>query len=337
MVVTTSGMIELLQRARRVLVTTHVRPDGDALGSTAAMCLGLAHKGITAEALLLSKLPSKYSFVYNDAGIAYRDVDQGFPADFSLDAYDTLLVIDTGTWSQLPGLRGYVDAFKGTKLVIDHHVTQEDWADAKLVITHAGAAAEIVGELLDTWGVPLDARIGQPLYVGMVSDTGWFQYSSTRPYTLRLAARLLEAGVDADRLYQLLYQNERPQRLAMQARAMQSLELLQDERLAVMSVSQKDFADTGAGVNDSEGLINIPLQVSRVQVSVLLSHPPEGGAIRISFRSKGSVDVAAFAQQFGGGGHVRAAGAKIEGELLSVRTRVVNALSEVLARAAHAE
>ncbi|MDB5325102.1 MAG: exopolyphosphatase-like enzyme [Phycisphaerales bacterium] len=320
-------MIAELSATKKVLVTTHVRPDGDALGSTAAMVLGLKHKGIAADVLLLSHLPTKYAFVYREADIAWMDAEAGFPADFSLAGYDALLVIDTGTWSQLPGLKPYVEAFTGRKLVIDHHLTQEDWADRKLVVTAAGAAGEIIGELLEQWQVPMSRAIAESLYTALVSDTGWFQYSNTRPFTLRLAAQLLEAGVDADRLYQRLYQNERPERVLLQARAMQSLELLENSRVSLILISRDDLAATNATTNDTEGLINLPLQVKSVAVSVLLSDPPEGGAIRCSFRSKGQMDCSAFAQQFGGGGHARAAGAKIPGTLAEVRERIVAALA----------
>src|SRR5688500_5200965 len=157
-----------LGAAKRVLITTHVRPDGDALGSTAAMALAIKHKGIDAEVLLLSHLPTKYAFVYHDAQIKFFDVEKGFPTDFSLDKYDTLLVIDTGTWSQLPGLQPFVEKFRGKKLVVDHHLTQENWADHKLVITEAAAAGEIVAELIEAWNVPLDKDMATALYVALV-------------------------------------------------------------------------------------------------------------------------------------------------------------------------
>jgi len=321
---------ELLLYAKRVLITTHVRPDGDALGSTAAMALALKAKGIEAKVLLLSHLPSKYAFVYTEAGIDFVDVENGFPADFSLAGYDTLLVIDTGTWNQLPGLQPYVEKFTGQTLVIDHHLTQEPWGNARLVETAAGAAAEIVASVIEGWGLSFDPLMGQALYVGIVSDTGWFQFSNTRPVTLQLAAKLLAAGVNADRVYQLLYQSERPQRLAVQAKAMQTLEMLAGNRVAMMKLRRGDLESADARTGDSEGLINIPLQVGSVEVSVLLSEPtpptPLDGAVRCSFRSKGQLDCSKFASQFGGGGHARAAGAKIAGTLDEVYAKVKAAL-----------
>jgi phosphoesterase RecJ-like protein len=324
-----ASIVRTLSTARNVLITTHVRPDGDALGSSAALWLALRAKGIAAKVLLLSHLPTKYAFAFKETGVDYFDVERGFPADFSLAGFDVFCVVDTGTWSQLPGLKEHVLAFKGPKVVIDHHLTQEEWADAKWVDTQAAAAGEIIEELVQKLGVPLDHAIANALFLAIVSDTGWFQFNNTSPDTLRRAARLIEVGVDTDRLYQLLYQNERAERIALQTRAMASLELLADGKVAVMRIEKKDFAETRAGVPDTENVINGPLQIRSVAMSILLVEPPEGGPIRVSFRSKGQIDVAAFAQQFGGGGHARASGAKLEGPLQTAHHRVV---SEALRR-----
>jgi phosphoesterase RecJ-like protein len=327
---TNDSVDKILLGAKRVLITTHVRPDGDALGSTAALSLGLKQKGVESEVLLLSRLPSKYAFVYTDAGIISYDVENGWPNAFDLNRFDAVAVVDTGTWSQLPGLKDRLLAYTGSKVVIDHHLTQEDWATAKLVDTTAAAAGEIVATLLKRWGVTFEAPIASALYVALVSDTGWFQFSNTHPGTLRLAADLLEAHVDADRIYKLLYLNERKERLAIQSRALQSLQLLADGKLAVMSLTKDDFFQTGAGVNDTEGLINIPLQVKTVEVSILFNEPLTPGPVRVSLRSKGATDVSKFAEQFAGGGHARAAGLKMEGNLSTAIDRVTLAMQAAL-------
>jgi phosphoesterase RecJ-like protein len=323
-------IIDSLSRAKRVLVTTHVRPDGDALGTSAAMVLGMRKMGVDSQVLLLSHLPTKYSFIFKDNGIEHHDAEAGWPSSLDLSKFDTLLVVDTGTWSQLPGLRERISNWNVPKLVVDHHLTQENWADAKLVITQAAAAGEIAAELLDRWGVAIDLPIAASLFLAIASDTGWFQFSNTRPYTLRLAARMIEAGVDTDQLYQSLYQNERAERLALQTRALQSLELLLDGRLAVMRVRKSDFEQTKANVPDTENLINVPLQVRSVQVSILIVEPKDNGPIRISLRSKGQVDVARFAEQFGGGGHARASGLKLAEDFQKAHDRVIEAMSRQL-------
>jgi phosphoesterase RecJ-like protein len=325
------NLIDILQACRRVLVTTHVRPDGDALGTAAAMVLALRQRGIEAEVLLLSRLPRKYAFVFQENEIVHHDAEKGWPSGLGLEKFDAVLVVDTGTWSQLPGLRERLAEFTKPRLVLDHHLTQEDWADAKLVVTEAAAAGEIAAEVIDQWELTIDAPIATALFLAIASDTGWFAFSSTRPYTLRLAARLIEAGVDTDRMYQLLYQNEKTSRLALQVRAQQSLELLCDDRLAVMRVMREDFTRCGADVGDTENLINLPLQVRTVEVSLLFVEPKEPGPIRVSLRSKGQVDVARFAEQFAGGGHARAAGLKLDGTMQDVHDRVVSAMSARLA------
>jgi phosphoesterase RecJ-like protein len=326
-------ILDVLSRCRRVLVTTHVRPDGDALGTAAAMVLGMRHNGINSHVLLLSRLPSKYEFVFRESEVKYSEVDLAWPADVSLDDFDALLVVDTGTWNQLPMLAERVRNWSRPKLVVDHHLTQENWADAKLVVTHAAAAGEIAANLLEAWGVPLEVQLANALFLAIVSDTGWFQFANTRPQTLRLAARLMEAGVDTDRLYQTLYQNERAERIRLQTRAQDSLQLLAEDRLAVMQLSAEDFRATGGKVNDTENLINLPLQIATVTVSLLFTEPPDrklDEPIRVSLRSKGVIDVARFAEPFAGGGHARAAGLKLSGTLAEVRGRVVEAMVKTL-------
>lgn len=323
----------ILDTCRRVLITTHARPDGDALGSCAAMTLGLRKRGIVAEVLLLTHLPTKYAFIFRDHGIVHHDAERGWPEGLVLDSFDALLVLDTGTWSQLPGLRERVEHWPRPMMVVDHHLTQESWASAKLVVTAAAATGEIVSELLDQWPVELDKAIATALYLAIVTDTGWFQFSNTRPYTLRLAARLMEAGVETDALYQSLYQSERAERVALQTRAQGSMEFFAEGRLAIMRLSRRDFEETKAGVPDTENVVNVPLQVRSVEVAMLFVEPREPGPIRVSLRSKGHVDVAAFAERFGGGGHARAAGLKFNGSLAAASEQVTAAMVQRLSQA----
>jgi len=319
-------ILDVLLACRRVLITTHIRPDGDALGTVTATAIGLRQHNVDCDVLLLSHLPSKYAFLFNDNQIHHTDVETGWPAEFSLQPYDALLVMDTGTWSQLPGLRQHVEGFNRPTLVVDHHLTQESWATHKLVDTQAAAAGEIASELLRRANIRLSPAIAGALFVAIASDTGWFQFSNTRPHTMRLAADLMEAGADTQGVYRLLYQNERHHRVLLQTRAQQSLQLYQDGKLAVMRLTRDDFAQTGAHVPDTENLINIPLQIKTVEVSLMFVEPPDHSPIRVSLRSKTKVDVAHFAEQFGGGGHARASGLKLPGPLADVESKVIQAM-----------
>ncbi len=324
------AIIQSLSTAKNVLITTHVKPDGDALGSAASLQLGLGARGIESTVLILSKLPNKYSFIFNDNKIRFMTGEPVMPERVWFDSFDRFVVVYTGTFSQLPGLETIVPALSILKIVVDHHKTQEAWSDILWQDITAAAAGEMIETLLQRWQVTITPAIANCLFVAIASDTGWFQFSNTTPRTLRLVADLLEHGVDNDALYQHLYQNERPERLLLQQRAMGSLRFDADTKIASMIIRKNDFAETKSSVTDTESLINIPLQVASVQSSVLFVEPPEGGPIRISFRSKGQVDVAAFAQQFGGGGHARASGAKIEGNLDEARERVLMSLIEAM-------
>ncbi|HEV8607096.1 MAG TPA: bifunctional oligoribonuclease/PAP phosphatase NrnA [Tepidisphaeraceae bacterium] len=323
-------VIDKLRPAKKVLITTHVRPDGDALGSSAAMALGLRKIKIDSEILLLSHLPRKYSFLFNDHGLSHIEAEPGIPSHLNLDHYDALLVVDTGTWSQLPGLSDRITKWPKPKIVLDHHLTQEQWADVKLVDSSAAAAGEIVAELLDRWKIPLDRSIATTLYVAIVSDTGWFQFSNTRAQTLRLAAGLIEAGADTEQVRKALNESERPERLALQTRAQQSLQLLADASLAIMTLQRVDFEQTKASPFETENFINFPLQIKTVIVSAFIVErgPKE---IRISLRSKGLIDVALFAQRFGGGGHSRASAYTFEGDLAAAKAAFTENMTRELA------
>ena len=317
---------EELRAAKRVWITTHIRPDGDALGTTAAMAIGLRRLGVDARCHVLSPIPEKYAFLYE--GVEQASVED-------LATADAFLVCDTGTWSQLPGLEPAVTAFAGRKLVLDHHLTQQDWANRKLVDTTAGAAAEVAFAVLKAMDVAIDKPIAERLYAATATDTGWFAYSNTSPRTLRIAADCVEAGADPDALFGRLYRSEREQKLRLAARGLASLELLCDGRLAVMSLAKEDYDASGAAVTDSEDLINEPMKIATVEASLLIGENPHADAVaeravKVSLRSKGGVDCARLLEPFGGGGHARAAGARVDGPLSAAREQVVAAVANLL-------
>jgi len=319
-----------LSRSRRVLLTTHVRPDGDALGSCAAMALALRRRGTAAEVLLLSPPPRKYAYILDENGIAPFVGRSDVPANLDIASFDTLAVLDTGTWQQLPHLRQRLAGCTLRVLVVDHHLTQETWGDVRLVRPQAAATGQIVADLIDAMNVAIDRPIAEALYLALITDTGWLQFSNTTPDALRLTARLLEAGADQQRLYRLLYQSERLSRFALQSRAMQSLELLPGGRVAVMTLTRRDFEQCAADDGDTENLINLPLMIESVEVSILVVEPLDGGDIRVSLRSKSAVDVARFAERFGGGGHARAAGLKLPPPLETARAQVVAQMNRLM-------
>ena len=243
---------------------------------------------------------------------------------------DLLIVLDTGALSQLGAVGDQVRAHLHHAMVIDHHLSGDLDAKWQYIDPQASACCEILVSLLDAMGVSLDDRlICEPLFAGIAADTGWFRFSNTSSQTHEVAARLQRAGVDHAALYAKLQQTERPQKLALMVRALVSLKLLAAGGVAVMVLRPQDFVETGADVRDIEQFVDIPQMVATVQTVVLVSQPPSPDSsderVRVSLRSKpgpNAVNVAELARRFGGGGHARAAGAKISGPIEQVVEQV---------------
>jgi phosphoesterase RecJ-like protein len=314
-----------------VCVLTHTKPDGDAAGSVVALVTALRAMGKQASGLLVSPILPSLERVAHAPGISVFDPEKPLPEA------DRLVIVDTGAWSQVGPLHTLVRPRLATTLILDHHLSGDIDAASRYIDATAAAAAEIVAKvvakLLD--GATLDhetrQRMNEALFTGIASDTGWFKFSNTTPRTLRLAADLLEQGVDHALLYGLLEQAERVEKLALLIRAVDSLQLLADGCAAVMVLRHADFQETGARPEETERLIDIPQQVGSIRAIALLSEVQgdDGVQTRISFRSKplpGAVNVAEVAGAFGGGGHARAAGARLFEPADQVLPRVVEAL-----------
>jgi phosphoesterase RecJ-like protein len=341
--ITMDEAVQLLREARQVVVVTHAKPDGDAFGSVVAAAAALRHLGIGVHPLIVPPIPMSFG------SLKGADLVRVHEPQTPLPAADLHLVVDTGAWSQLHPLRPLLEPHMDRTLLIDHHISGDVPARWRLIDKRAAACCEVLAEVIERLNrhapvndaIIADAVVNESLFVGIASDTGWFRFSNTRPRTHELAARLLDRGVDHSALYARLEQTERVQKLKLMIRALDSLELVAHDRAALMVLGATDFADSGAMLEETERLVDIPQAVASVQVVVLVTEPPplaeNGAAIRVSFRSKpgpGAVNVAEMAHEFGGGGHARAAGAKIQAPLEEVVRRVKAALSRELGESA---
>lgn len=303
--------VSLLQNAKTVIVTTHGKPDGDAFGSVVALTAALIDGGAQVHSYFV---PPVLPWASTLAG---HDLVQVFDESTKLPDADLVIVVDTGAWSQLGPMRAALEPRVDQMLIIDHHISGDVPAALRYIDAKAAATCEILADLIHALRGEYTPLVGEALFVGIASDTGWFRFSNTRPHTHTIAAMLLDQGIDQARLYGQLEQNERAEKLKLMIRALDSLELLADERAAVMVLRAEDFAQTGASIEDTERFVDLPQVVGSVQLVVLITQPPDAQAPNgLSFRSKpGSeaVNVSLLAQQFGGGGHARAAGAKVTG------------------------
>jgi len=331
-----TGQTQRLREANSVLITTHAKPDGDALGSTVALARALSLLGKDVQRWIMPPVQPNLARLADGDQLHLCEDESTQPTDEP----DAIVVVDTGAWSQLAPMKSWLQARRDRITIVDHHLRGDDSGAWRYIDSSAAAAAEIVAELIDELAVEYDPTIRDAIYVGIASDTGWFRFSNTSARTHRLAARLIEAGVDHADLYTRLEQSERPEKLALQIRAMDSLKLLADGQVAVMVLRADDFRETGATISETERFVDIPQSVASVQMVALITEPPaddDGSdgkpAVRISFRSKptpDAIDVAALAERFGGGGHARAAGAKLDAPIDEVIRQIETTAIELV-------
>lgn len=309
----------MLQSWQRPLILTHARTDGDALGCMIAMRSILRALGSNPLTLVFDVPSSVYDFLTDDEPLTVLGRDMNRDA---LSAVDGIVVLDTCAYAQLDPLADWLRTSDLPLIAVDHHVTHDLPTDVLLLDTNASAAALVVYDWARAMDWPLDLTALTALFVGIATDSGWFAFGNADARTLEAAAALTRAGVVPHELYVRIYQSERASKVRLFAAALESLELLDDNRVAVMHVARSAFERCDALPTDTEGIINEPLRIASVDVSVLFVEN-ENGVIRTSFRSKQVANVAVIASSFGGGGHVNAAGARITGTLADVRKRVL--------------
>ena len=294
-------VVDELRSTDRFLLTTHEGPDGDALGSLLAMHQVLGQLGKDSVMFLAAKefpLAIEYRF------LPLEEVFHEAPADI-VDR--TLVFLDCGNIDRMPV--EFLSREGARRINIDHHHDNTRFGDLNLVDTEASCTAEIVFEVAKRLGAEITPEIAQALYVGLITDTGKFMYENTRPAAHRMAAELIEAGVDVNDIYQRLYERVPLEKWRLTARALEKIERYDDGRFAVTYISAGDYADTGGGEVHTEGIIDFVRALEGVQVAAMIRDKTDGGssARKVSLRSN-DVDVSAIARAHGGGGHRRAAG-----------------------------
>ena len=276
---TWAEIADRVRAAGRVAVVTHRRPDGDALGCVLALTRALPSVGAGVDAFLMGGVDPALAGVIRDT--PWRSADDEPPGD----DYELIIVVDTGAWSQLEPIGDWLRRHRERVIVIDHHVHGDDVAALSVVEPTAAATAVLVTALLDELGCTLTGAIAEALFVGLATDTGWFRYANANAQAFRLAARLIDVGVDRAGLFQRLEETHRPERLPLEARALASIEYAREGTVAIMVLTGDDFQDTGGSFHDLTGLVNRPMIVDRVRASILLAEI-EPSVTKISLRAK---------------------------------------------------
>jgi len=317
-------LLAAFENARSILFLTHARPDGDGMGAIVAMARATRASGRQAHLLVPDKIPARYDFLF-------ADEQPAGPERFAelADAADLVVVADTCARAQLDGIdQAIIDRCEKV-VVLDHHATSEHIGNVQWVDTTAAAAGVLAAEVLAALGWPVDEFSAEALLTAITSDTGWLRFANTDGRCLRAAAGLLDAGVRPDKLYMRLFQCDRPQRLVLMTRMLETLRLECDGRLASMVIRGGDFKSSDALPEETENLVNEALRIGTVETSLLLVENGNG-EVRVSLRSRDAVDVAAIARPFGGGGHARAAGLRLKMDIEELRNKLTAACAAVL-------
>jgi phosphoesterase RecJ-like protein len=313
-------IVAVLQNAPSVAVLAHVHPEGDAIGATLGATLALRDAGRLAAAYNADPLPPGLSSLPGAADLT-REVPIGRP-------YACYLVLDT---SDLTRTGGLLAGRPGDAVVlnVDHHPGNTRFGDVNWVEPTASSAGEMVYRILRLGGFPLGKGAATNLYAAILTDTGSFQYGNTTPEALRVAGDLVACGAAVEEIAAGLYANRDPREWRLLSEALASLGVSADSRLAWMEVTPAALARAGLGLEATDGFIDYVRAVAGVRIALMFKEL-SASEVRVSFRSRGSVDVARLAGQFAGGGHRNAAGCTLQGTLAEVKARVLAAAEAFL-------
>jgi phosphoesterase RecJ-like protein len=315
--------------AGSVLLTTHVRPDGDALGSELALRRLLLAKGKRVTIFNPGTTPPRYQFLDPTGNvIGFRSESNPHPPE----PPDLIVVLDTGTWSQLPGLQPLFEASSAPKVVVDHHQTQDDLGALRIVDVNQAACGMLVFQAFGEFDVPIDEEAAEALFIAVATDTGWMHHPNAGPEVFHALAEFVARGAQPNRIYRALYETNSLPRLRLLGRVLDKAKLLRDGTLATVSVTQADIADVGAHPMDTEDFIVYLMSLDGVESAVLFIEQKDRRTTKVSFRSRGTIDCSKLAERFGGGGHKPAAGATVQLPLAEAESAVLDAVQRTMAR-----
>ncbi|MBR3503502.1 MAG: DHH family phosphoesterase [Clostridia bacterium] len=310
-----------LKARDRIAVVTHLHPDGDALGSSIALALALRAIGKRAFACCQDGAPDFLDMLPTGGNL--------FPPEDMPFEPEAVIAVDCAALNRL-GRAAALLRPETPLACVDHHLAVDVPASPALVDPRAAAAGELIGEVIDALGAPLDGTLALCLYVAVSTDTGNFSFDCTTPGCLRLTARCLEAGLDLNELNYALFRRRTAARTKLLGRALNGLEFSEGGRLALMRVRRADFAACGAADADTEGIVNFGIDAAGVEIALLAVELEGAGGVKFSARSRGEISVAAMLAPLGGGGHAKAAGLTLRTDFDAAVDAVMDAARKAL-------
>ena len=297
----------LIAQKNTFVLTTHVNPDGDGLGSEIALAHFLKKRGKQVHILNHSATPKNYEFLDEENEILKFEPDRD--AEKILHA-DVMFIVDTNQANRLRSLEPFVLKSRAMKIYIDHHLDKDDFADYSLIDEPATATGEIVYHLLTSLDPKaIDKKTAQALYTAIMTDTGSFRFPKTDPEIHRIAAHLIECGADPVEIYQHVYESWTAGRFRLLGKTLDGIQLAYGGKLAYLTVTQKMLKETETTEVETDNFVTYAMGIHGVVMALLFIELPNG--IKISFRSKGDIPANELAKEFGGNGHLNAAGARL--------------------------
>ncbi|BFH63820.1 MULTISPECIES: DHH family phosphoesterase [Paenibacillus] len=313
---------EFLQKHDDFLVVSHIQPDGDAVSSTVAVGWLLSCLGKKFTLINEGPIPERMRFLLLSDRIVNMEQT---PLDRT---FKHVICVDCADFGRVGQTSRYFE--EGAFILnIDHHPTNNRYGNVALIQPEAAATAEILYDLIHRFDFEWTTDIASAIYTGLLTDTGGFRYSNTSPKVMRIASELLGYGVNGPELSENLLEAMTLPQMKVLVKALNTLEMTPDGKICWVYVTPEHMQETGAANEDLEGIVNYPRNIHGVEVGILFKVIHDN-AVKVSLRSAGKVDVAALAQSFGGGGHVRAAGCRVEGSLESIIEQVVERVKSYL-------
>jgi phosphoesterase RecJ-like protein len=308
---------DAIRARQRFVISSHARPDGDSIGSQLAMALALRALGKHVEVVNQDAAPA--------ALMAFPEVPSIQVAESADGEFDAAIIMECSDLKRT-GVTGLDRHFV---INIDHHPGNSDYGAINWFDSGAAACAEMVFDVIRALDVPLSVEIGTHVYMGILTDTGSFHYSSISARTFDICRQLVEAGVDPPKVARSIFDSNTLGRLKLFGAVLSSIELAHNGRLAIVRVDRAMAAAAGGTYDDTEGLINLPLTVREIQAAVFFKEIDKH-EFRVSMRSKGDIDLCTVAKKFGGGGHKNASGCTVTGRYDDVRARVVTEITAAI-------
>lgn len=308
---TLDNILEEIKKADKIAILTHENPDGDAIGSSLAMKLALKQLGKEAD-IIIPEFPKSFEFLPGANEIIKES---------NIEQYDVTFALDCASIKLLNGFVKYFDNAK-TKIVIDHHSSNTMFGDFNYVDQDAPACAQLLLVVFNYFNIDVTQDIGTCILTGIITDTGGLRYEGVTAETFRFVAELCEKGVKVSKVYEQVFSSKTRAKFDLHRIALNRLEFLENGRVAFTYITKEDEEKVGASNGDYDGIVENGRDVEGVEVSVFLRETSTG--IKVSLRSKTQVNVSQVALIFGGGGHVRAAGCKIQGNIEQVKNQILN-------------